>query len=95
MNIKNLHKDGNRYHDISMISNNDILGISGVVSGLFVVGAGTQAVSFMVKKYDKSQKGWWCDPQLLLTSITTAGFAIATATLANRTIKSITASHQN
>lgn len=75
-----------------MLSRGDMLGIGGVVSGLFVVGVGTQAVNFMIKKYDKSQKGWWRDPQLLFTTASTAAFAVATATLAHRTVKSITVS---
>ena len=95
MNIKNLHKDDIRYDDISMISNNDILGIGGVVSGLFVVGVGTQTVRFLVNNYDKSKKGWWRDPQLVTLSAATAAFAVATATLGWRTAKSINASHQN
>ena len=95
MNIKNLHKDDIRYDDISMISNNDILGISGVVSGLVVVGVGTQTARFLVNNYDKSKKGWWRDPQLVGLSTVTALFAVATATLGWRTVKSISASRQD
>ena len=48
MNIKNKHKhkDDTGFHDIIMISNNDILGISSVVSGLVVIGVGTQTLKF-------------------------------------------------
>ena len=95
MNIKNQHKDDIRYDDITMISNNDILGIGGVVSGLFVVGVGTQTVRFLVNNYDKSKKGWWRDPQLVGVSTATALFAIATTALGWRTVKSINASRQD
>ena len=78
-----------------MISNNDILGISGVVSGLFVVGAGAQTVRFLVNNYDRSKNGWWRDPQLVTLSTVTALFAVATTTLGWRTVKSITASRQD
>lgn len=78
-----------------MISNNDILGIGGVVSGLFVVGVGTQSVRFLVNNYDRSKKGWWQDPQLMTLSTVTALFAVATTTLGWRTVKSISASRQD
>ena len=78
-----------------MISNNDILGIGGVVSGLFVVGVGAQTVRFLVNNYDKSKNGWWCDPQLVAVTTATSLFAAATATVGWRTVKSITASRQD
>lgn len=78
-----------------MLSRSDMLGVSGVVSGLVVVGVGAQTVRFLVNNYDKSSKGWWRDPQLAAVSTATALFAVATATLGWRTVKSITDSNSH